>query len=289
MEVCNDAINTIIDIVSKATQSKTYKNVCQEYIAKQNSIPPPVLDFWWMGTPTHKEAYNDQFLVFMRQKLSQSIEAPTYLDPKTAFGSSPPEKLTMELFPAGQTTFWNWKSESENDPDFYKYFPKVDELTSAALHAFWSQAAFDEDLFKQKNEFGLHLSVQGPVNNRDFNQNFATSAGYNEDEKKTFGNYSMYEYVTNQGNTTSTTDNQFNLSNGHYILTRRVRREEVEDEKLRELLAPYTHMMEIVSSDTSTKTRKVGVKTLEDHVGIACDYKSMCDFFHILTVSSIYL
>lgn len=266
-------MTTIVQIIAKATDCMEFEAEAMKYI-DNNQIPPMVLDFWIYGAKTSLHSMRTKFMERFMYKMKTYMKEPKYLEtPETK------ELLTFKTYENLQTfkgSFWNFDRESENTQTFPKYTPALEQNTSLAFHALMSHPSFEIQHYQQDPpQFALHVGAQPACNNRGLDINFAS-------DKE---NGAMWEYMINLKTNESFEDNSsFQLSDGHYILAKRCRRENIADDKKAKALAPFCHLWAVAGN--SNELRESGVKFVGDPVDVACEYKDMCALFKLLTVST---
>ena len=287
MSANRNIIEAIIEVQAKATDCDEYRKHCQKFLEK-DVIPPNMIDFWYHGSRTSIESINNQFILDVRGRmqdvLSGKCEMLTSKKPKIPIPDASSTKAWEKDKQITSVAVEPWSlaaKEKENRQDFTpaKFFPMVSDYVDVIFHALTTQIAFDFKGHKSGGEFALHPSVQAAVNNRDVDVEWVSRKNYNGGMDA-----GMFEFVTNQPGTENLRDERWNLSEGHYILVSRVRRQNAPD-GVREILAPYTHMMEIQTTSVEKSTRQQGIKTLGDHVGVACSLQTVADLYKVLTVS----
>jgi hypothetical protein len=269
-------------IIADATDSTEFLEYCKGEI-QNNKIPDKLLNFMFIGCRVSEITTNAVFINWLYENLEEMLENPSYVSieklPKLIADDS---KDFSDILTSGETG-WNLEfDEGQNQEEFYDYFPKQKRTLSPAFHSLTTTMGFDHKEYATNKDFHLVVSTQPPVNNRDFNMTYAQPS-------KSTG-HSLFCYMTNHPSTANINKNEkVTLSDGHYILAKRVRREKVSDEQIKERLSPYGHMHANQSYlDPKTVNRETGVKILGDHVGVNCQYEDACQFFQVLTVSEIF-
>lgn len=272
----------IVDIIADATKCTEFKDSCNTYMSV-NMIPPGVLDFWFYGCRNSKEQYNSNFLIYQMLSLSKLLKKPIKIDPEGTQVSKWEERpeIAKELEPWLMQT-----KEKENDVslEVKDYLPNFVDNISCVFQALTSQVGFDMDVFEEEHTFALLPSVQMPANNRDLDLDYCSKENYSG-----CSDYKMLEYISHQKGTERDVIDRFNLSEAHHILVSCRRREKVEDEKLREVLSPYTTTFDVTSTSSKGRDRHNGAKTVGDLVGVATDFDEVNDLFTLLTVSGFEL
>ena len=271
-------IEKIVEVQSKATDSEEFHEEAKVFL-ESNTVPPMMIDFWFHGCRTCVEQFNFPFLSFVVEKLEKFVDGKVELVsvPDLANQWEGKEGLHTELKP---WTLETKERENLNGFEVKEFLPHVEDQVDMVFHSLTTQVAFDSDAYKKEGKFHLHPSCQVPCNNRDVRIAFVSRANYDGST-----DYGMFEFVTNQFGTEKVRDDKWYLSEGHFILTKRVRRANVRNDPLRKVLSPYTHMLEIQAKGNREYDRFNGTKTLGDHVGVAADYASISDLFTVLTVS----
>lgn len=278
MEFDQEIIEEISGIVSKATDSKEFLEYCNKEI-QQGKVPTKLLQLWTYGCRTHYQSYNKSFMDMMYEvfveKEDQQFLSVAMLD-KEISEASPDFNTVL----ASQEQWSLEYQESQNKEKFQDYFPAQEQHLSPSFHALFTHMGFDSPLFKTKKEFAVVMSIQPPVNNRDFNILRAKPDKY--------GKPSMFCWCTNKPTTAMEKASRFQTGAGHYMLAKRVRREDVQDDKLRPILSSYTTMFKVSSMEGSNFSRTQGEKLVGDPVGLNAKYEDMCKLFQLLTVSKYF-
>lgn len=250
-----------------------------QYIKKQK-IPPKVIDFWYFLSRNSLEAIHNFFIEDVRKRLQKNLEKPTLLHIDNFPG---PIDQTNPIFSTlcKKKEKWLLKTkELENNKSMKDYLPSQRLEQSAAWHALTCSMSFSQNEYQENKNFALYLHTQPAVNNRDFPINSKYCKSEDPSEQ-----YTMFEYGANTDASQVSEGDRWRNQDGHYILTKRVRREHVEDQAIAQKLAPYTHMFEIQRKTGTEEDRETGIKTLGDHVGIGVSFKDACELFSVLTVS----
>ena len=273
-----EVVDKIVDAITKATLSSEFEEQCKQYIQK-NLIPPGVLDFWYTDCRNFTEAYQANFLMMLRQKMLQHVTGNVLYVPTTQLMVQD-WKSEKSLAKTGKKVWEMAHNEAGNDKKFEEYHPTVEDQIGCAFHSLNTAIGFDSRLFATKRQFGLHLSVQPAVNNRDIELREVTNVHYQGEH-----DYSLFEFVANMNGTQDASDDRFITSDGLFVLVERKRRSSIDDEKIKNILAPYHHMWKMQTTDGNKADRRTGVKIVGDHVAMRCTKKTMEDFFVLLTVS----
>ena len=267
----------ISEIISEATACQEFKAYCEQE-CKKGSFPPQLINMWFFESRAAEELYNQYFLAEIRKHLKDHLTKNILLktpEVKEQLDGNSSEFQT--LFQTG-TKVWDLQNnEVGMDEPPKSYLPNTKQNMSFIWHALNSHVAFDYQTYQKNKNFALHLSTQPAVNNRDFSQERA------KPDPKTLES-SMYCFVANKPNTKKQDPDRFLTGDGHFLLCKRVRRDEVMDEYLQKNLAPYTHMQKICEISGSNVSRDSGIKCLGDHVSVACNFDDINDLFKVLTV-----
>jgi hypothetical protein len=235
---------------------------------------------WFVQARAAKELYHNFFIAQIRDKLKSHLAEQTLLSTPMA---TEKEKLDgnsedyKDLFQTGLQAWdlTNFEEGMGTNPS--DYLPCTNKNMSFIWHALTTHCAFDLEEYNKKKKFALHLSTQPAVNNRDFNPDRAKP-------KENTNEPSLYCFVTNKPNSKKTKNDKILNGDGHFILCKRIRRELVEDNYLKENLAPYTHMNKIFEIGDSSVSREKGQKLLGDPVAVGCTFEDMNSLFKVLTV-----
>ena len=278
-EVDANIIETIAKVVSEATDCKEFQEHCNSEIEK-GLIPTKLLEMWMYGSKHCETTINNTFLDYVKTELIDFQEEKLFLCLDKLDKDVAESNQDYAGILASGTRIWSLEeNESLNDDTMYDYLPGQTLQIPPAIHALLTHMAFDNYTYEKHKEFALVLSTQPPVNNRDFSMAFAKP----DDNKKP----GMFDYVTFKEGTASEKNTKLQIGIGHYMLAKRVRREDVEDSHIKNILSPYTTMFNIQQTTQTNISRFEGVKLVGDPVGISCPYEDMCDLFTTLTVSKL--
>ena len=270
-------VSKLCTVIGDATCCEEYKAFCKKEV-DEGKIPDPFLDFWYRGCTTSIETMNSNFVIRMTATLRRHMDEqhPLHLkfDPEACESWEDENTLKKD-----KTIPWIMtEDERGNNEKFDSYFPGViGQPTSLSFHTLFTSSSFDHALYQTQNKFMLHPSCQVACNNRDVEDKFI-NVGIEPES-------SFMEYVTDHPNAKDMREFRFGGQNGYFILMERKKRSDV-DKSIKKSLAPNTTMMEIATNETTKVSRYSGVKTLGDHVSMACSYESVQSLFKFLTVST---
>lgn len=267
----------ISEIISEATACDEFKEYCEQE-CNNGRFPPQLINMWFFEARADEALYKQFFLAEIRKHLKDHLQNNIVLktpDEKQQLDGNSTEFQT--LINTGNKVWDLQNKELGLDEPPKSYLPNTKQNMSFIWHALNSHVAFDHQSYQKNKSFALHLSTQPAVNNRDFSQERA------KPDPKTMES-SMYCFVANKPNTKKQDPDRFLTGDGHFVLCKRVRRQEVENNYLKENLAPYTHMHQIRELTGSDVSRETGIKCLGDPVSVACTFEDINKLFKVLTV-----
>ena len=279
-------VQGICNIQSKATDCKECADYCESHVSS-DKIPPKMLDFWLAESRTTEETHNAPFMSTFEEVLEDHMKEEE-LHAQTEDGGEnvwkkPDSKWEKKqsLLNKGNDEWTMAHKELGNTGKVENYFPFIEDFADSCFHSLTTPMGFDMDEFTENKTFGLRPSTQMPANNRDVEKAYIQNS-----VDQANGGHNMFECLTNQPGTEEDEETRYRSTDGHFILVKRLRREDVDDEDLRGRLSSHTHMSNIQSTETNKKTRWNGVKIVGDHVGVGCDCKEASDLFEVLTAST---
>ena len=283
-EVLFQVLDKAADVVSEATQSKEFRDHCRDAMDKEcinENLPVNLLNFWLVGSKRDDNQLNGKFLqhsqaILVRQ-LSAKKEECVKVD-KQLKHTIPSWKIQLMDTKNEKKLVWDSKNETNNNGQFSQYFQGIKEQCNNNHHALFTRMGFCCRSFHKDGSFKMFIHCQPPVNNRDVQKSFLM-------EHKGDYDHTMWEYVTNEDAFSEAGDSKFDVSDGHYILVETAKKEDVQDQKMKNDGSPYTHMWEHQDSGENRFDRFNGQKLLGDPVATVAPLNSVIGLFKMLTVS----